>query len=148
MTPLGWARSNVLYDTISEAPKPGSPVESLLILVWQMRQEIEFHALRVLVQGAVDPDQGKSTIEAWGEFGEHFYPYLKNHQKRSDQIALESLYKEIKKGGLKVIPLSPLIKSRLHKKRRDDAPVREATDHDNLPELRLGQGRTWRNRRR
>lgn len=141
MTPLGWARANLIYDTIRDRPKPGSPMESVLLLVWQMRQEIEYYAVRAVVQASIDPDEGKSTQDAWKSFTEQFYPYLMEQVKRGDRAAVEYLVKEVKKGPLRVIPLMPLVKSRMRKK------IDGATNNDDLPDVRIGKGRTWGRRR-
>lgn len=114
---MGWARANVMYDTCKRQPPPGSPVESLFILVWWMRRDIDYYMVRVMVQSAVDPDKGKSTTDAWKDFTEYFYPYLKGQRREHDHQALGSLMREVKKGQLTVRPLMPLVKSKLGSKR-------------------------------
>jgi hypothetical protein len=111
-----------------------------MLLVWRMRQEREYNAIRAVVQSAIDPDQGKSTQDAWAEFSDSFYPYLKEQRKRGDKAAIDYLMKEVARGPLKITPLVPLVKSRLHGKRRKDA------DSD-LSSVRIRKGRT-RGRRR
>jgi len=119
MTPVGWARANMLYDMQTEPPPPGSPLESIFILVWQMRQDAEYHAVRAVVQSSVDAgDDGNALQDAWKGFTEHFYPHLKEEQSRYKQAAMARLKKESERGPLAVRPLAPLIKSKLHKKRR------------------------------
>lgn len=114
---MGWARANVMYDTAKRHPPPGSPLESMFILVWWMRRDIDYYLARTMVQSAIDPDEGKSTSEAWKEFTEHFYPYLKGQRKRHDQAAMGALMKEVKKGFMAVRPLVPLVKSKLSSRR-------------------------------
>jgi|GEM_PF-4710105 len=126
MTPFGWARANMVYDLRAEPPPPGSPLESVLILVWQMRQEIEYYATRALVQAAVETDDdGKAVQDAWKDFSEAFFPHIKGKRDMGDKAALAMLMKEVQKGGFRVKPLMPLVKSKLHSKRikhyeRDD----------------------------
>ena len=118
MTPLGWARANIVYDMQHEPPPPGSPLESVIILVWQMRQDIEFYSTRALVQAALDiEDKGKAVQEAWKAYSDAFYPHVKNKRDFGDKAALATLMREVKKGGLKVRPVMSLVRSKLHGKR-------------------------------
>lgn len=89
-----------------------------MILLWQMRQDVEYYTTRALVQAAVDiDDEGKAVQEAWKSYTDAFFPHLKGKRDTSDQAALAMLMKEVKKGGLKVRPVQPLVKSKLHSKR-------------------------------
>jgi len=96
-----------------------------MILLWQMRQEAEYYLSRTIVQSAVDPDGGKATTDAWKEYTDRFYPYLKAETKKSDEAALGYLVKEVKKGSLSVRPLMPIVKSRLRGKKRGESNVTE-----------------------
>jgi hypothetical protein len=89
-----------------------------MILVWQMRQDIEYYTTRALVQAAVDiEDEGKAVQEAWKAYTDAFFPHVKGRRDMGDKAALAMLMKEVKKGGLKVRPLMPLVRSKLHGKR-------------------------------
>ena len=114
-----------------------------MLLVWRMRQDREYNATRAIVQAAIDPDQGKSTQDAWKEFSDSFYPYLKEQTKRGDKAAIDYLMKEVARGPLKIIPLVPLVKSRLRSKKRSDSDA----DDNNLSPVRVRKDRT-RGRRR
>lgn len=136
MTPLGWARANIVYDMQHEPPPPGSPMESVMILVWQMRQDIEYYGTRALVQAAIDiQDGGKAADEAWKKYTDAFYPHVKGRREMGDKAALAMLMREVKKGGLKVRPLQPLVKSKLHSKRIKHY----GSDDDNLSGVRKRQ---------
>lgn len=137
MTPLGWARANIVYDMQHEPPPPGSPLESVMILVWQMRQDIEYYATRVLVQAAIDiEDNGKAVQDAWKAYTDVFFPQVKGKRDRGDKAALASLMKEVKKGGLRVRPLMTLVKSKMHSKRIKHL----GGDDDNMPSVRKRKG--------
>jgi len=89
-----------------------------MILVWQMRQDIEYHTTRVIVQAAVDiEDDGKAVQDAWKTYADAFFPHLKERRVLGDKAAMDMLMKEIKKGGLSVRPLTTLVKSKLHSRR-------------------------------
>jgi hypothetical protein len=134
-----------MYDMMMEPPPPGSPLESVFILVWQMREDAEYYRIRAIVQAAMDiKDDGKAAQDAFKEFADHFFPYLAGEQKRGDKAALQYLMKEIKKGGLAVRPLEPLMKSKMAKKRRKAA--QDGTDPD-MPIMRKRKGLLSRRRR-
>lgn len=108
-----------MYDMMVEPPPPGSPVESIILLVWRMRRDYEYNGVRAIVQAAVNPDDGKSTQDAWAEYTNAMFPYLGEQKRRSDKAALDYLMKEVARGPLSIKPLVPLVKSRLHGRKRD-----------------------------
>lgn len=113
----------MLYDTLAAPPMPGSPVESVMILVWQMRQDAQYFLARANVQASTETDDGGDAIQkAWREFTDKYYPYLGEQKKRGDKVALESLFKEVKKGGLKVTPLMPISKKARKRRRSGKGP--------------------------
>lgn len=112
-----------------------------MILLWQMRQEAEYYLSRVLVQASIDPDEGKSTTEAWKEFTDRYYPYLAEEVKKGDKAALDVLMNEVKRGGLAVRPLSPLVKDRMVKLRKEATNARGAGSDPGVPRVRVRKGR-------
>ena len=126
----------MLYDMLSEPPPPGSPLESLMILVWRKRADIEYFLGRAICQSSVDAgDEGKAASAAWKEYTEMFFPYMKAEEGKSDQAALNYLMKEVKKGALGVRPLMPLTKSRASNRR-----VHEHANDEYLSKLRKRKG--------
>lgn len=108
-----------MYDMMAQPPTPGTPVESIMILVWQMRQDAQYFLTRSIVQASTEMDDGGESVQkAWREFTDKYYPYLEAQRKGDDKIALECLFKEIKKGGLTVTPLEPLTKKARQRRRR------------------------------
>jgi len=108
----------MVYDMQHEPPPPGSPLESVMILVWQMRRDIEYYGTRCLVQAELDiKDDGKAVQDAWKQYTDAFFPHVKSKRDIGDKSAMDVLMKEVKKGGLAVRPLQPLVKSKIHSKR-------------------------------
>ena len=64
-TPLGWARANVLYDSMSGVPEYGSLTEAVLLLVWKSRTAQGLAATRAVAQAAVG---GEAAVEAFAEY--------------------------------------------------------------------------------
>lgn len=108
-------------------------MESVLILVWQMRRDIEYYGTRALVQAAIEiQDGGKAADEAWKKYTDVFFPHVEGRREMGDKAALAMLMREVKKGGLKVRPLQSLVKSKMHSKRIK----RYGPDDDNMSGVR------------
>jgi hypothetical protein len=98
---------------MTEPPEPGSPLESLMLMVWRMRQDIELQKTRAVVQAVVaaageGEEASKQLESAWNDFLDEHQPYKRGTQKRQDGGAMEYLMEEVKRGPLKVIPLQPV----------------------------------------
>ena len=110
-----------------------------MILVWQMRQDIEYYETRVLVQAALDiEDSGKAVQEAWKSYTDAFFPHVRGRRELGDKAALAALIKEVKKGGLLVRPIQSLVKSKIHSKRikhyeRDDDDLSSMRERQGVP---------------
>lgn len=97
-----------------------------MLLVWRMRQDIEFYRTRVLVnaiiasaaQGENVEAANKEVSEAWQDFIDEMYPFQKGQRVRTDQAAIEFLKQEVAKGPLKVTPLQPVGKAQSKLKTR------------------------------
>jgi len=108
-----------MYDKLPGPPAPGTPLESVMLLVWRMRQDIEFQRTRVMVNAAVASAAQGDNIEAankelqtsWHDFLDEAYPYQKGQRVRTDQAAIEFLKQEVAKGPLTVTPLQPVGKA-------------------------------------
>lgn len=126
----------MMYDMLDEPPAPGSPLESLMILVWRKRADIDYFLARAICQSNIDAgDEGKAANNAWKEYTDMFFPYMQAEEKRSDAAALNYLMKEVKKGALGVRPLMPLVKSRMSNRR-----VHEHANDKYLSQLRKREG--------
>lgn len=89
-----------------------------MILVWQMRQDAQYFLTRAVVQASTETDDGGDSVQkAWKEFTNKYFPYLEQQQKDADKIALDALFREVKKGGLMVTPLEPLTKKARQRRR-------------------------------
>lgn len=123
---MGWARANLLYDLLDSPPKPGTPLESLMLLVWQYRQTIRLHETRAIVQSVLaaqgdSQELQKAAQSAWESFMDELLPYQRGQRKRHDQAAIDYLKQEAARGPLKVTPLVPLHrpKSKLRRVRHE-----------------------------
>lgn len=113
----------MLYDLQKVPPKPGTPLESLMLLVWQMRQTIRLQETRAIVQailaaGSEDQGMHKAAEEVWNKYTDELMPYQRGIRKKQDQSAIDFLKKEAARGPLKVTPLVPLHKPRSKMRKR------------------------------
>lgn len=95
-----------------------------MLLVWQMRQAIQLHETRVIVQAIIagnseSQDVQKAAQTAWENYMDELMPYQRGRRKRQDQAAIDYLRREVARGPLNVIPLVPLHrpKSKLRSRR-------------------------------
>ena len=113
---------------MAEPPKPGTPLESLMLLVWRMRQDIEVQKTKAIVEAIVaaaseDKDANKRLLEAWDQYLDEVYPFKRGRRVSADRAAIEYLKQDAARGPLKVVPLRPLTnaKSKIRSRaRRDD----------------------------
>ena len=107
---------------MTEPPIPGTPMESLMLLVWRMRQDLRLQETRAIAHAIIvsanpersDADKILSTV--WDDYRNALLPYQVGMMKNQDQAAIEYLKKEVSRGPLKVVPLAPLTPS-THRRR-------------------------------
>lgn len=111
-----------MYENMAELPKPDSPMESLMLMVWRMRQDIEIQRTRLLVDAIivsnapVSEQTPKILREAWADYLNEILPFRNKLEKGQDETAMDYLKREVAKGPLRVVPLQPLTKSRKRKR--------------------------------
>ena len=110
-TPEGWARANLLLQTLSAPPKKGTLRESLLIMLMAQLETIEHARFRALAQIIVDSGKG---VEAFEEYMKLAFPYLEATKKRDHKKFIDILQEEVARGVLRVRPMhQPKARSRL-----------------------------------
>lgn len=68
---MGWARANLLYDTITSPPEPGSLKEAVCVLVQKYRADQKyFLAAATLSEGAAQKD------DMFNRFRSALFPYV------------------------------------------------------------------------
>lgn len=89
---MGWVTANLLYDRLSGVPKPGSPLESILSLVFIKRAEAELLATKALVIASLHPDKkGDPTVDAFVEYANTLLPWLKQAAEKKSTEAKKAL---------------------------------------------------------
>jgi hypothetical protein len=81
-------------------------MELLFILLWKMRQDVEFQRTRSTIQAlyALHPNEDKNVANAFEDYRKAFFPFSdekKDDEKKDMQAAL---MREISKGPIQVSP--------------------------------------------
>jgi tmRNA-binding protein len=126
-------------------------MEMVHLLVWKMRQNIEFHKSRATMQAllSLKGAEDKSVMAAFDDLKDAFFPFDKNEKK--DEIARlkVEMLKEINRGALAITVLSDpnrkKITSRLAKGQADldrTQHMRQAGKVVNIDAFQKAQRRT------
>lgn len=103
-TPLGWARANILYDKAERLPEPGSPMEILFLMVWTMRQDIEFQKSRATLQALLSQKgaDDKTILKAFEDLRNAFHPFDRVQKKEDEKHQKDALRRWIQHGPVEV----------------------------------------------
>tara|TARA_Y100000034_G_C6669341_1_gene293751 strand:- start:76 stop:399 length:324 start_codon:yes stop_codon:yes gene_type:complete len=91
----GWARSNILYDTLVDTPVPGSPLESVLAFVFMSRQRAEFIKTKAMLQALATKDTKEATEELLESLHEYMFPDIKEKKWKERTKAREVMEKHM-----------------------------------------------------
>lgn len=93
-------------------------METLLVLVWKMRQEIDFQKTRVHVQALLSQKGAESDAieKAFTDLRNAFFPYDKKDKKREISDMQAVLKREIAKGPMAITPTVDLTKANMKQK--------------------------------
>lgn len=95
-------------------------MESLILLVWRMRQDIILQNTRVVANSIItstatgeNADSAYKELEqTWKDYLDCLFPYDRGALATQDQKAIAYLKQEVARGPLRIIPLQPLTKPR------------------------------------
>jgi hypothetical protein len=94
----GWLRSNILYDTLSDTPPPGSPLEAVCASVFVHRQKAEFLKYKTLVQATVTPENKDATQELLDTLHNEMFPDVEVSKANQSEIAKGIMERQLAKG--------------------------------------------------
>lgn len=99
-------------------PEIGSPMEMIFLVVWKMRQNIEFQKTRVIVQAQMSQQgvEGKLIEKAFEDLRGAFFPFEKTEREETIDQLRKALTKEIARGGLSIKPMMDLTRSQMRQK--------------------------------
>ena len=128
---MGWARANMLYDRVGGMPDRGSPMEILYMVLWRMRQQIEFHKSRALMQALMSQQgvEGEPVEKAFEDLRNAFFPFEQGQKEEEISSLKKVMMREISRGALSVVPMADMTKTRVKQDlARGQANMREKAD--------------------
>ena len=120
-----------MFEKARRVPEPGSPMEMVFVLLWKMRQDIEFHKSRATLQALMSQQgvEDKPVLEAFDNLKEAFYPFNKTKKSTELKNMRETLMREVRRGPISVTPMEDMnkrkVSSRLARGTRDLAQKEE-----------------------
>lgn len=96
----------MVFDKATRVPKPGDPMEIVFLLMWKMRQDIEFQKSRATLQALMNQKgaESKHIEEAFQDLRASFFPFEKNQKKQEINNLKQTMLREIARGALQVTP--------------------------------------------
>lgn len=96
------------FDKATKVPPRGDPMEIMYILIWKMRQDIEFQKSRSTLQALLNQKgaEPKHIEEAFGDLRAAFFPFEKNQRKAEIGDLRQTMMREIARGALSITPMA------------------------------------------
>lgn len=96
----------MLFDKVTRVPPPGDPMEIVFLIIWKMRQDIEFQKSRATLQALLNQKgaESKHIEDAFKDLRASFFPFEKNQRKQEVGNQRQVLMREIARGALAIIP--------------------------------------------
>lgn len=97
----------MIYDQASGPPSPGSPLESVFVLLAKRRQETEYYKTKLMVAAQVAAhaeEGGKLLSKAWEDYREAMFPFL-TKKKTDEDVDAKKVLNWWGKRMLKIRPL-------------------------------------------
>lgn len=93
-------------------------MEMIFLVVWKMRQNIEFQKTRVLVQAQMSQQGVESKLieKAYEDLRGAYFPFEKTQREESIDQLRKALTKEISRGGLSIKPMMDLTRAQMRQK--------------------------------
>ncbi len=97
-----------MFDKAIRVPPPGDPMEIIFLLIWKMRQEIEFQKSRAPLQALLNQKgaEPKHIEAAFADLRAAFFPFEKNQRKQEIGGMRQAMMREIARGPLSVTPMT------------------------------------------
>ena len=121
----------MLYDRVGGMPDPGSPMEILYMVLWRMRQQIEFQKSRAVIQSLMSQQnvQGEAIEKAFEDLRNAFFPFEQGQKEAEVDTLKKVMFREIARGPLSVTPMVDLTRTRVKQKLAlGQAEMREKAD--------------------
>lgn len=93
-------------------------MEILFLVTWRMRQQIEFHKSRVVVQALLNQQgaEPKHIEAAYEDLRESFFPFEQAQRKEEIRDLKKVMHRELSRGALAVKPMVDVTRDTMKKK--------------------------------
>jgi len=93
-------------------------MEILFLVLWRMRQQIEFQKSRSVVQALMSQQgsEGKAIEKAFDDLRESFFPFEKRQKSVEISELKKAMQQELGRGALRVTPMVDLTKVKMQQK--------------------------------
>jgi len=108
----------MLFDRLQELPDPGSPMEILMLVLWRMRQNIDFQKSRAVITALLNQQgaEAKHIERAYGDLREAYFPFEKTDREEEVHVLKKVMEKELSRGALVVKPMVDLSRDKMKRK--------------------------------
>lgn len=98
-------------------PDPGSPLEILTLVLWRMRQNIEFQKSRCVMTALLNQQgaEAKFIEKAYADLKESFFPFEKTEREEEVVMLKKAMEKELARGALSVKPMVDITRDQTKK---------------------------------
>lgn len=123
-TPGGWALAGMLYDKYPGVPPRGSPLESVMLLVFLERQRTQLRATRAMVQATLPADKEAQdpAVRAFRDYSDAMFPFLDRAQDTERENARKELLEFVRRPA--VIDRRPVLRAKMQKNQAKRFKVR------------------------
>ena len=115
---MGWARANILFDRMKTMPDPGSPMEILMLVLWRMRQNIDFQKSRAIITALLNQQgaEPKQIEKSYNDLRAAYFPFESGEREEEIAVLKKVMQKELARGPLSVKPMVDLTRDTMKRK--------------------------------
>lgn len=106
-SPTGWARANLVYNTLKAPPTPNTPLELICIYVFHARQRAEYLRTLLLTPSPGTEDAAKAKGELVRSLSAEMFPYQEQVSTQESRNVVEIMERIAAQGPEYVTPLRP-----------------------------------------
>ena len=94
----------MIYDTMSQPPAPGSPLEAVMVYVFNARQRADYIKTLLVMRPAKNEEQVSALKELLKSYTSELFPYEEQNKWLESAQIQEVLQRELEKGPIAVVP--------------------------------------------
>lgn len=104
-SPTGWARANIVYNTLRAPPTPNTPLELICIYVFHARQRAEYMRTLLTLPASQTEEAAKAREELVHALSAEMFPFQEQTRAREAQDVAALMERIVARGPEVVTPL-------------------------------------------